>query len=155
MDRYDQAKILAGKLAGIALLGIGWCATAVGANSSVPCDQADTDLQSLEVAVSELAVDRVDHMATAADTPIREVLEGQASAEAAAPVLFLTPRAATILRNVFDSENDAAAAESDSESDAQAPTVQPDSTEKLAPVTLIDRAADTPRFQRQMYRKDI
>jgi hypothetical protein len=70
-------------------------------------------------------------------------------------VLFLTPRVATILHGVFDTDSDAATADDESIADAPAPSEQFEATDKLAPVTLIDRAAEIPRFQRQMYRKDI
>ena len=157
MDRQDRAGTLATALAGITLLSTGWCATALGASSSlVPCDEAGTDLKSLEVAVSELTVNVVDHMTTRGDAATGEVLDPAAGAsDSAAPVLFLTPRVATILRGVFDTDSDAATADDESNADAPAPSAQSEATDKLAPVTLIDRAAEIPRFQRQMYRKDI
>ena len=156
MDRKDRAGTLAA-LAGIALLSTGWCATALGASSSlVPCDEAGTDLQSLEVAVSDLTVNVVDHMMTSGDAAIGEVLDPSAGVrDSATPVLFLTPRITTILRGVFDTDSNAATSDEASDADAPAPSAQSEATEKLAPVTLIDQAAEIPRFQRQMYRKDI
>lgn len=166
MERQDQAgRSSVGRhvtLAGIVLLGSGWGAAALGASSAdAGCDELSRDLQRLDITMETLEIDAVDHMPTGPDVVNAEPLDGVTTSDGpAAPVLYLTPRVATILREVFgtsvddDAETvDAAApvaddAEIEGESDI-------DSTEKTAPVTLIDQSEELPRFQRQMFRKDI
>ena len=63
---------------------------------------------------------------------------------------MLTPRVADILEDVFDSDTAAA-----DEAELPDATRLGQTTEKSAPVTLIDEETGQSRFQRQMYRKDI
>ncbi|GMR17246.1 MAG: hypothetical protein BMS9Abin32_317 [Gammaproteobacteria bacterium] len=150
MDRQDHAVSLATTLAGIALLSTGWCAVAFGGTGELAsCDQAEKELQSLTVPVSELSVVVVDH----SDVTAAEALQPQAGAgKSATPLLYLTPRVQTILRGMFDSDSGTLLA--DDAADAEAP-LKPESAEKTAPVTLIDRVDEAPAYQQQMYRKDI
>jgi len=134
------------------------------ANEVIDCDRLASDLRSLEVPATELPLDDIDHMTTdsARNLVVLDATEllGQA---APAPVLLLTPRVASIMREVFDalpviaiddgSETDAALAELPSGIEAP---------QRPLAVFPGDRDADDdddgrliPKFQRQMYRTDI
>jgi hypothetical protein len=91
-------------------------------------------------------------------------------ADSVAPLLFLTPRVATILEDVFgDSDDEAEAleeaktqlAETKQAKPATSPVVDntgapADMNDLDAPVSpMYENAAILPRFQRQMYRTDI
>jgi len=153
VDRRDQALSRLSLLGSLSLLAIGWCAVSLAASNSIaPCDAVGKDLRSLEIPVNELNADTVDHMP--ASGGMDDTLDARSVDSAnAAPRLFLTPRVASILREVFGADSDSDVAmdiTDDVDTEDRAP-----SQETLAPVTLIDEAAETPRFQRQMFRKDI
>ena len=155
MDRHAQARSWCISLPAALVLYSGFAAAAVGTtNSRVECDGTGKNLHSFDIPISELTVEVVDHMPAASDAAPGDGLALEAPIwNTAAPVLVLTPRVAGILQDVFDSD----AAASDDESDDYVPdaALPAESTDKMAPVTLIDEKAGESRFQRQMYRKDI
>lgn len=137
------------------ILLVAWCGAAQGATESVVrCDKQVRDLTSLKVSSEALSVSTVDHT-----NP--EDLETQTeTTEANAPFLYLAPRVANLLRDVFQM------AEEDKRADMadEAPSSPvADSVDNNAQDTQRDgiepaiRSNDEilPRYQLQMYRKDI
>lgn len=117
----------------------------------VPCDQVGRELKSLELPVNALTVDVVDHTPTDPDA----IDEQSAITDSVAPVLYLTPRVANILRDVFGTT----AEELPDERPAQ-PSSSPlaDSDRKsdaVEPADTGNETSDLPRFQQQMLRTDI
>ena len=144
-------------LAGLSLLLAGWSTSSLAAAYvDVVGNTAARDLPSLTVEVVDLA----------------DVSESSAEGsggltESAAPWLFLTPRVASILQDVFgdndDSDTKTAAetvepeAQADTEDAASSPVadnIRPSQVAEPAS-PLYEHNAILPRFQRQMYRTDI
>jgi len=127
--------------------------------SIVPCDQVSRDLKSLEVPAAALTVDRVDHAPADPVAADPDALDERTSVtDSVAPILYLTPRVTSIVRDVFGTTTDELTEET---------ALQP-STSPGAPMADADQTADKvdsadgenvtselPRFQQQMYRKDI
>jgi hypothetical protein len=162
----------------ILVLGGAWYSTALGATDSTTATACDrtADLRSLEVPVSDLSASVVGHTAVEPGDANDESLNARpAQAESTAPILYLAPRVAVILQNVFsavaietpptpplNSPDPAQSFATESLSQDESPpsplspvagdASQSDSSE------LIDPAAEVgavPRFQRQMFRTDI
>lgn len=134
-------------------------AAAFGANNPIaPCDHVARDLQSLEVTVNDLSID-IDLVPGPVENSLADALEASSlPQDTTAPMLYLTPRVATILEAVFDSTATAPDSEPDGEEGEARDDLSNDShgaQQKSAPVTVIDKDAFLPRFQRHMYRKDI
>jgi len=151
----DSAKSGFVALAATLLLSAGWITTALGATSSlVECDRIARDLTSLDVAVAALSVDLVDLVTTELKPGSFESVETESdTTDAMAPLLYLTPRVATMLRDVFEP-----AAESqplDSGKDLQTSPVAESFEETRSANTDDENEIDLPRFQRQMFRTDI
>ncbi|MEE8527902.1 MAG: hypothetical protein V3S70_04930, partial [Gammaproteobacteria bacterium] len=86
----------------ILVLGSTWCSTALAATGSTAACDRTADLRSLEVPVSDLSASIVGHIAVEPGNANDESLDARpAPAESTAPILFLAPRVAVILRNVF------------------------------------------------------
>lgn len=133
-------------------LSAGWSTAALGATSSLlPCDQVARDLTSLEVTVAALSIDLVDHVTTELDSA-KLAIESDTT-DSMAPLLYLTPRVATIMRDIF-----APAVKNqslDRNEDIQASPLA-DRVEEAQPAAADDEIEiDLPRFQRRMYRTDI
>lgn len=124
----------------------------------VPCEEVGRNLKSLEVPVETLNLETIDHGPIAQPTEESIAAEEDArTAAAESPIIYLTPRVTSILRDVFDS---------DTENPAPVMPVHPvtspvaDSEEDLAetavaPADVVTEPQDVPHYQRQMYRKDI
>jgi hypothetical protein len=115
------------------------------------------DLRSLNV--DSLTVEVVDLSDVSASPESSDNLT-----ESVAPLLFLTPRVATILQDVFDDSDRAKpvadpvlATDSPKKQEAAAsPVVDNAGAERTEPsLPMYEHAAILPRFQRQMYRTDI
>lgn len=139
------------------IFSAGWSAVALGSNSSlIPCDNSVRALTtSLEIADS-LTVRQVEHVnieqlknesQLGLNQPVLDV------SEATAPLLFLTPRVSTILRNVFtpgetvqllNNANDRSSSPL-ADSIAESTLADPEDSVEIA----------LPRLQRQMFRTDI
>lgn len=137
-------------------------ASAIAAShSGIACEQVGRELKSLEVPVEALTLTAIDHVPI-----LRQAAEPHAAdanshiTGADIPYLYLTPRVAGILRDVFGTPAE--------ELSPALPPVKPelrsssplaDSEETADSATVPDNAADEandmPRFQRQMYRTDI
>ena len=99
-----KAKCRFAGLAATLALGAGWSASAFSATTtSVECDDLIRDLRSLEVPAATFSVTPVEHVSIEPIPSDIELLDAQsASSETAAPFLFLTPRVASVLRDIFE-----------------------------------------------------
>ena len=155
------------------MLGGAWCSTALGATvSTAACDRT-ADLRSLDVPASDLSANVVGHIAVEPGNANDESLDARpAQAESTAPILFLAPRVAIILRNVFsavaietrplDSRDPTKSFATESLSQDESPlspvagdASQTDSSELIDPALAGAELEATPHFQRQMFRTDI
>jgi hypothetical protein len=146
-------------LAGAFTLAVGaWSTPALAAAHAVAgCDKGAQGLERLDI--DHLRLEAVDLSDVSPENP--DTLH-----ESVAPVLFLTPRVASILQDVFGdsdaarhAEDSAAAVKSapeQQEEPASSPVVDnaPGGSEPAAS-PMYEHAAILPRFQRQMYRTDI
>lgn len=157
-------------LAGAALLVSAWSVPGLAATDSlIDCNELAGNPERFEINRDALSFAPVDHIATeehrATDGPIDVAPE---SSETPTPVLYLTPRVASILRDVFGSEIDgidtSVATDSSDELTREPDAPIADSTdgadlvdgeEIVPPATLLERSDDVQRFQQQMYRTDI
>jgi hypothetical protein len=153
--------------------GLICCATASAATSPTTACDRTTDLESLEVSVTELSANVVGHIAVESDEENVEALAGlPTEEETALPILYLAPRVATILQDVFS----AVAIETppqDRHDPAQSFPIEPvpadesplspvagdagqmESSEAIDPDAAIEDVENVPSVQRQMYRTDI
>lgn len=132
---------------------IGWSASGAATPSALQ-DGERSRLPGLELATGDYTVEIADLMGS-----------GEESPDAQVPYLFLTPRVANILENVFGDTRfdavDVADAESSDDGKDEAPTTGPvaENVEAERPLSpeapSLDNSAILPRFQRQMYRTDI
>lgn len=141
-------------LAGAFTLAVGAWSTPVlaAAHAAAGCDKSAQDLKSLDV--DHLRLEAVDLSDVSPESP-------DTSSASVAPLLFLTPRVASILQDVFG-DSDAArqaavkSAPEDQEEPASSPVVDNASGgSEPAASPMYEHAAILPRFQRQMYRTDI
>jgi len=126
------------------------------------CDRMGRELRSLTVSAGTLAAEVVD-LSVGSDKEglARNFDPSEADPEIQSPVLYLTPRLDTIVRDVFDAVAvDGGTSPSDVDDETSVTNAE------VAPRPLADSAAEpadadaerqvsTPRFQRQMYRTDI
>lgn len=157
----------------ILLLGATACATALGATNSITdCDRT-ADLQSLQVPVSDLTAKIVGHVVVEPDNENDETLTAlPTQGEPAAPILYLAPRVAAILQNVFSAvaietppsdfpvQDQPYVIESAPNDESPLSPVAGDATpsnssELTDPATGIDEVDTGPSLQRQMFRTDI
>lgn len=168
MELLHKHSVTAGsRTLGVALAGAAIAAlcfgpqTAVAAGSIEDNHRIVAELRSLEVKAESLSLDMTDPVADDEQDDLDTPLES----DPVAPVLRLTPRVATILREVFGPnalaapETAAAADDSDQDSDTPGKT-SPLASETAPAATAPDLAGArsnfyVPRFQRQMYRTDI
>jgi hypothetical protein len=143
---------------GFALLIAVWSSPGLAAaHAAVGCDRTAQDLKSLDV--DQLRIEVVDLSDVSGSPESSDNLT-----ESVAPMLFLTPRVASILEDVFGdgarqvTKATPAKAEPEPQKPASSPVVDNASAEDSAePVAspMYEHAAILPRFQRQMYRTDI
>jgi len=141
----------------------GWSTSALSATTTdIDCDTVARDLRSLEIPVEAFSVSNVDHVSIEPNPSDIELLDVQdASSETAAPFLFLTPRVASVLRDVFDVSRDVRDQRTSSET-SSSPVAEseriPDISELLDqsdPSTVTDDEINLPLFQQRMFRTDI
>jgi hypothetical protein len=140
------------------LMAAGSSPVFAAAHAAAGCDRTAQDLQSLDM--QPLRVEVVDLSDVSGSSDSSDNLT-----ESVAPLLFLTPRVATILQDVFgDSvrasrveKATAAQAQPQRQGPASSPVVDNASSgDRAEPaLPLYEHAAILPRFQRQMYRTDI
>lgn len=138
---------LRGALLAACLFAAGWSTSGTAAPSALYEDE--TDLASRELATGDYTLESNEQLPKGGDEPGK------------VPYLYLTPRVATILENVFGDESAAGefdapdTATADEEGEATSPVVE-NVERPLSPQTpSFDSSAILPRFQRQMYRTDI
>ncbi len=162
-------------LAGFMALGL--CNVALAAPGwSASCNSVTQHLKSVNIANHQWAIERVDLMTTETHT-VDALDERTASAAGpAAPLLFLTPRVANLLEDIFADAGDLPTAASDAvpmtvvagEDSATRRQDSADAAGDTSDLTDLDYAIQhgamresmynnesLPRFQRPMYRTDI
>ena len=157
------SRILGAALAGAALatLCFGPRTAAAAASAIEDNDRIVAELRSLEVKAESLSLDMTDPATDDDQGDLDTPLE----TDPVAPVLRLTPRVATILREVFGPDV-LAAPEADAVADetgqaSESPGKTSPLASETAPATAAPDISDArsnfyvPRFQRQMYRTDI
>ncbi len=130
--------------------------------SDVDCAEVARNLQSLEIPVKSLSLETVDHVPMTTEAAAFDAGEPDiTAADSAAPLLDLTPRAESALRDIFDDSRQAweadTAVELSSSPIAETEDI-PDISElpkKAVQESQIDEDSDLPLLQRQMYRTDI
>ena len=152
---------------GLALLAAAWSPPGLAAaHAAVGCDRSAQALKSL--AVDSLRIEVVD-LSDALSNALSDVSGSPESSdnltESVAPLLFLTPRVASILEDVFGDSDGArqvakppVKADPEPRKPASSPVVDNASAEdrtEPAASPMYEHAASLPRFQRQMYRTDI
>lgn len=157
VDRGNQKVRTAVRTVSTVAVGLIASATVLASDNSVsPCEQVGRELRSLDVPVETMILNRVDHVPvdrTAVDPDdVKVDLRG---VESDAPIIFLTPRVTSILRDVFS------AGDEDALEVTEAKSVSPvaDSEDVVdivvAPLNDENETIDLPLYQHQMYRKDI
>lgn len=145
-------------LAATVVLGLVFGTPAQAArNPAAPCDQVQEEMTSLKVRANDLAVG-IDPADDNTDDVIAEPIESESfGTDAPAPMLYLTPRVTSILEAVFDNHKEVSAVDDVEQEPGErdSPTTESGKAVKSAPVTVIDKEASVPRFQRHMYRNDI
>ena len=122
-------------------------------NAVIPCDQVGRDLQSNDIPASSLSIDAVDlePAVDQADDPVTVYPANTAEA----PILYLTPRVTNILRDVFGAPTDDEASEVPAPSTSPVADSDTPTEPSVTPAEDVDENTELPRYQRQMYRKDI
>jgi hypothetical protein len=150
-------------MAGFAALCAGWSASAVSATTTeVECDGISADLRTLETPLEAFTVRPVDHVSIDTDptSNIASLDIAAASSESSAPFLYLTPRVASVLRNIFEATREFG--DEDRRQDvSSSPIAESDSISDV--MKLIDESSpavpvetmNLPLFQQQMFRTDI
>jgi len=137
------------------LMGSGWSTGALGATTTEEECDALRNLQRLEAPAEALSASQVDHVSIDADASSIESLEASsASSETGAPFLYLTPRVASVLRDIFDATRDEQVREISSSPIAETEDIN-DFSEFMDESPVVESEAGLPLLQRQMYRTDI
>jgi len=167
-----RSRLCTGAIAIILLCG--QTVIAFGATHSVAsCKDIDSSLQNLDKSATSLTYSLVDLSTSDTELGLTDSLDLEKSdditIESAVPLLFLTPRVTSMLRDVFESDSgdqETAAwpsilsdtRETQSES-SLTPVVEDRATKPSWPdindSTDTDGGEAVPRFQRRMYRTDI
>ncbi|MEX0976361.1 MAG: hypothetical protein WDZ50_04620 [Woeseia sp.] len=158
-------------------IALGACNVALAAPGwSASCSSVAQQLKSVDIAPQQWAVERVDLITTDTDTIDDFDERTTNTASPATPLLFLTPRVANILENIFAESSDAPTAVSEAVPTAVA-AGDDSATRRQDSADTVGDAADLhdldyaiqhgamresmynidslPRFQRPMYRTDI
>ncbi len=149
-------------IAGVVALFSGWSASALSATTTEVESDPASRLKSLEVPLDAYSVRPVDHVSIETDpsSNLASLDTTDANSETSAPFLYLTPRVASVLKNIFNATHEDG--DEDNSSDhASSPIAETDSA--AAGVELIDESdpairveqIDLPLFQQQMFRTDI
>jgi hypothetical protein len=139
-----------------------WSTAALSAPEPLSrCNGDVRNLASFDPSAESLLVDRVDHVSDTAEAANMGSLEASADVDgAAAPYLYLTPRVANLLRDVFRNAGAERPTEAD-ENHPSSPLADSADASKAPPKTDDAGTAMSgdkevlPTFRQQMYRKDI
>jgi len=155
-----------GRMSGIAAilaLCAGWSVSALSATTTeIERDAIAHDFKSFEMPAATYSVTTIDHVSIEPGPSNLELLDvPAASSEAAAPLLFLTPRVASVLRDIFSVTGETSDQADDSEV-SSSPIAEserhPDISELLDQTdqaASADDEIDLPLFQQRMFRTDI
>jgi len=155
MDSSYPSKRFTRKVAVTVVLCVGWSVSALSATTTdIDCDGVDR-LRALEIPAETYSVRAVDHVAVdTVPSSLDAIDTAEATSETAAPFLYLTPRVASVLRDIFD-----ATGEVDDQEVSSSPIAESDTTSDIS--ALMDNAEPAeaeitlPVFQQQMFRIDI
>ncbi len=150
------------------LLGSAWSTPLLAAaNAALDCDKLARGLRNLDTPVEVLAVTNVDH-GTVDQTASKSAPAESAASElqvntddAATPFLYLSPRVASLSRNVFEAGRYSLAPNQTQSSLPSSPVADSESApagaEELddASPLATEEKFSLPLFQREMYRTDI
>ena len=152
-------------LATVVFASAGWGATALAAaTNKADCDAYASPAETLQSPIAALSLNAVDHVTIDSESAAIDELENnQEGRERAAPFLFLTPRVASVLRDIFEVARDQQSPESEVREDAASSPLaevedQANGAEyryETLPAPAIDEEHDLPLLQRQMFRTDI
>ncbi len=165
--KLDQ-KRRKGTILGAALFSVLLSHSALAATDSyVDCDRLATSLRSLDVPAEAFPAADMELNASVDGEELAAALETENN-DSIAPVLLLTPRVATIMRDVFNAsvptETIEATVADETEAKAEVPAATSPPLVSAPRAALPDSPLDedrsennryVPRFQRQMYRTDI
>lgn len=141
--RLARAVLLC-SLGSFALAGAALAAPCAGGD----CGDGSEALGGLAIAAQELHLHSVDLGGEAEDAT--------AVPDSVAPLLYLTPRVASILEDVFGDTRAADAVIDEPDAAAAAGDAAPgDDPKPYGPLSQAGNAEHLPKFQRQMYRTDI
>lgn len=145
----------------LALLACSWGATAFGASSlNIDCDRSANGYLSRSAASDELSVSMVDLTADDSTVGLERSIDDAVDAdESIAPLLYLAPRVASILDDVFDEDKSAAGPIPATQKPSVAPMAdsadEPAVKQHDVENSLIEVHPALMRIQREMYRTDI
>lgn len=147
-------------LVAAALLLVGsWSSQAIGASWSKSDCPESSDKTQPEMTLDTLMLDPVDHTAIEpGHTEFDDAAVADATSEQVTPFLYLAPRVASAIRDVFGEDKDQAEAEESPTSplaERDDVTPYPSSVDNKLPETGDLDSASLPQLQRQMYRIDI
>ena len=161
VSRPNSAKFTTGTgLVAVALLLVGtWSPQAFSASwSKSDCPESSDEIQP-EMTLDGLTLDPVDHSAIEpTHTDIDEAAIAAATKEQVTPFLYLAPRVASVIKDVFGEAQDKAELEERSSSplaERDEVTPYPSSVDNNLPENTELDGSSLPLLQRQMYRIDI
>ena len=146
----------------VMLAGLGIASSALGATTRSDCTGLATATKGKsENPMDVLSVSPVDHVPSETVTGNLERVDSQiADSDNAAPFLYLTPRVASVLRDIFEAARDLT--EGTTENPVSSPVADTDKQrenqeliEEPLPLQEADVDVDLPFIQRQMFRTDI
>ncbi len=147
------------------IAGVGWGASALAATTNkADCDAHVRPADVLESPLAALSIIPVDHVSIEVENSAIDDLEtDQPVSDRAAPYLYLTPRVASVLRDIFDFARDDVELETEAQEDSvSSPLAEAedeiDTTKfryEALPSPAADDEHDLPLLQRQMFRTDI
>jgi hypothetical protein len=140
-----------------------WSASAFGrTQTETDCSAVARALQSLEAPVESLSVNTVDHVAIDAGAAELDSINIEtASADSGTPLLYLTPRVANALRDIFDNRQETGAPDAMTElssspiAETEDVAERPERPDDTIPKSDGEAEIALPLLQRQMYRTDI
>ena len=153
-DRFRTLTVL------ISFAGLTCGANAIAATPKSDCVGLVSAQSRSESPVEALSVSPVDHVPVeSAAGRMEEIEPDTENSDTAAPFLYLTPRVASVLRDIFDAAREIG---EDADETVSSPVADTDKThdkaevnQEILPVLDADSDVDLPFLQRQMFRTDI
>ncbi|MGI9205552.1 MAG: hypothetical protein ACR2Q3_16170 [Woeseiaceae bacterium] len=151
-------------LTAIVIASLGWSASTLAATTNkADCNTYSNRAEPLENPLAALSFNAVDHVTVEAESSAIDELENdQAASERAAPFLYLTPRVASVLRDIFDLADESLSEPEVQEDAASSPLAEVEERSNSAdyryealPAPDVEDEHNLPLLQRQMFRTDI